>query len=199
MCTVCAPRDQRKTTDSEREQAELNAPRCRWYANGSVEEVISPGGMRQRVAIFRALIQEPGLLLMDEPFGALDAPTREQMIMDLQAMWLRLGNTVLFITHGIDEAVFLADRVLVMSPRPRRVDLISRSICRAHGGGARPTRTRTITATFGRSARSSRPRAFWSPTSHRLENSKRRSRREQTRLTANRTFGRASACAYPRL
>ena len=81
------------------------------------------GGMRQRVALCRALIQEPGLLLMDEPFGALDALTREQMIMDLQHMWLRVRNTVLFITHGIDEAIFLADRVLVMSPRPGRVDL----------------------------------------------------------------------------
>ncbi len=81
------------------------------------------GGMRQRVAICRALIQEPGLLLMDEPFGALDALTREQMIMDLQAMWGRVQNTVLFITHGIDEAVFLADRVVVMSPRPGKIDL----------------------------------------------------------------------------
>jgi NitT/TauT family transport system ATP-binding protein len=81
------------------------------------------GGMRQRVALCRALIQEPGLLLMDEPFGALDALTREQMIMDLQRMWLRVRNTVLFITHGIDEAIFLADRVLVMSPRPGRIDL----------------------------------------------------------------------------
>jgi NitT/TauT family transport system ATP-binding protein len=81
------------------------------------------GGMRQRVAICRAMIQDPGVLLMDEPFGALDALTREQMIMDLQAVWLRVRNTVLFITHGIEEAVFLGDRVLVMSPRPGRVDL----------------------------------------------------------------------------
>jgi NitT/TauT family transport system ATP-binding protein len=81
------------------------------------------GGMRQRAAICRALIQQPDLLLMDEPFGALDALTREQMIADLQTLWLTRRNSVLFITHGIEEAVFLADRVIVMSPRPGRIAL----------------------------------------------------------------------------
>ena len=82
------------------------------------------GGMRQRVAIARALIHDAPLLLMDEPFGALDALTREQMRLDLEALWLAKRKTVVFITHSIDEAVLLADRVAVMSPRPGRIERI---------------------------------------------------------------------------
>lgn len=82
------------------------------------------GGMKQRAGIARALVHDPRLLLMDEPFGALDALTREQIRVDLEALWLQRKMTVLFVTHSIDEAVLLADRVVVMSPRPGRIDRV---------------------------------------------------------------------------
>jgi NitT/TauT family transport system ATP-binding protein len=79
------------------------------------------GGMRQRVSLIRSLVHDPSLLLMDEPFGALDALTRLQVRMDLESLWMRRRPTVLFITHSVEEAVGLSDRILVMSPSPGEV------------------------------------------------------------------------------
>ena len=116
------------------------------------------GGMRQRVAICRALLLDPALLLMDEPFGALDAMTRDELNLELQRLWLADAKTVLFVTHSIAEAVFLSDKVVIMSPSPGRVvDTVTVELARPRALAVRETadfaryvaRIRTIFEGFG--------------------------------------------------
>jgi len=105
--------------DLERAQSLIRLVRLDGFERHYPHEL--SGGMQQRVGIARGFMHDPSLLLMDEPFAALDAMTREHMMDELQSMWMGTGKSVLFITHSIQEAVYLSDRVLLMSPRPGRV------------------------------------------------------------------------------
>jgi NitT/TauT family transport system ATP-binding protein len=106
-------------TFDDRARYLLNTTKLLSFADALPSEL--SGGMRQRVAICRALIHNPAILLMDEPFSALDAMTRDEIGLELLRIWDREKKTVLFVTHAIREAVFLSDRVLVMAQRPGRI------------------------------------------------------------------------------
>jgi NitT/TauT family transport system ATP-binding protein len=127
----------RRPVDAARVEALLAETGLDGFA-GSMPRELS-GGMQQRASIVRALAQNPGVLLMDEPFGALDAFTRDEMNLLLMRLWSESGKTIVFVTHNISEAIFLADRVVVMTPRPGRL---------AHIYQIELPRPRTVEVTF---------------------------------------------------
>jgi NitT/TauT family transport system ATP-binding protein len=109
-------------THRERAQQLLRQTGLQGFENSYPRQL--SGGMRQRASICRALVHNPDILLLDEPFGALDTMTREQLTLDLHRLWFEQRKTVVFITHSIAEAVFLSDRVVVMTPRPGKIEEI---------------------------------------------------------------------------
>jgi NitT/TauT family transport system ATP-binding protein len=127
----------RKPVDRARVDALLQETGLAEFAHAMPGEL--SGGMQQRASIVRALAQNPEVLLLDEPFGALDAFTRDEMNLLLLRLWQESGQTIVFVTHNISEAIFLADRVVVLTPRPGRL---------AHIYDVELPRPRTIEMTF---------------------------------------------------
>ncbi len=129
----------KKPVDTPRVESLLRETGLEEFADSMPREL--SGGMQQRASIVRALAQNPEVLLMDEPFGALDAFTRDEMNLLLLRLWEESGQTIVFVTHNIAEAIFLADRVVVLTPRPGRL---------AHIYNIDLPRPRTIEMTFER-------------------------------------------------
>jgi NitT/TauT family transport system ATP-binding protein len=127
----------RKSVDRSRVDALLHETGLAGFEQSMPREL--SGGMQQRASIVRALAQNPEVLLLDEPFGALDAFTRDEMNLLLLRLWQESGQTIVFVTHNISEAIFLADRVVVLTPRPGRL---------AHIYDITLPRPRTIEMTF---------------------------------------------------